>query len=85
MKEEVINWQAGFTLLWITFSNFVSNFFTSGRNLVKQAQHVYMIYTTLTDSFTMAQQPLVSKGNPHCPDFTITLRHTAPGRTPLNE
>jgi hypothetical protein len=27
----------------------------------------------------------VSKGNPHCPDFTITLRHTAPGRTPLNE
>ena len=33
----------------------------------------------------MTQQAPSGTGPPHYQGFTITLRHTAPGRTPLNE
>jgi hypothetical protein len=33
----------------------------------------------------MARQPLGGLGRLMCPGFTITLRHTTLGRTPLNE
>jgi len=38
-----------------------------------------------TLSFFMGRQPVMSSGPPRCRGFTITLRHTAFGRTPLNE
>jgi len=32
----------------------------------------------------MAQQPPIGPGPPHYPGFTVTLRHTTLGRTPLD-
>jgi hypothetical protein len=40
---------------------------------------------TCTHFFPMPQQPPVGPGPPHYQGFTITVRHTTLGRTPLDE
>ena len=35
--------------------------------------------------FSIAQQPPIGSGSPHCRGFTMTLRHTTVDRTPVDE
>ena len=55
------------------------------KSVVPRIEPRFIARTVFSLSFFLAQQPLVGQESLHYRGFTITLRHTTLGRTPLGE